>query len=144
MATSIRNGPGEIVVPLEFLRRKGGGTRASKAAAAAAPEPEPLPEEAVAQEHQLRLNFGAKTSAGVRLQGGPSILAALPAMLDDIAKTRVEVVEPRVTTLASATTPLTIRSPSPSSTATSTRVAIRSTRRSSAAWLPTGTSRPAT
>jgi len=103
MATSFPIGPGEIVVPLEFLRRKGGGTRASKAAAAAAPEPEPLPEEAVAQEHQLRLNFGAKTSAGVRLQGGPSILAALPAMLDGIAKTRVEVVEPRVTTLASAT-----------------------------------------
>ena len=93
---------GEKLVPLEFLRRKGGGARASKAAQLPPSEPEPLPEEAVAQEHQLRLNFGAKTSAGVRLQGGPQILGALPSMLDGIAKTQVEVVEPRVTTLASA------------------------------------------
>jgi len=88
-------------VPLDFLRRKGGGSRASKAAV---PEtaPAPVPEEAVAEEHQLRLNFGAKTSNGVRLQGGPQMLAALPEMLDGIARTPVEVVEPRVTTLASA------------------------------------------
>ena len=87
-------------MPLEFLRRKGGGTRASKAAV---PEPQaPVPEEAVAEEHQLRLTYGAKTSNGVRMQGGPQILAALPRMLDDIAMTDVEVVEPRVTTLASA------------------------------------------
>ena len=89
-------------MPLEFLRRKDGKAAAAKAAAAAVPEPLPIPEEAVAQEHQLRLNFGAKTSAGVRLQGGPNILAALPNMLDGIAKTAVEVVEPRVTTLAQA------------------------------------------
>jgi len=89
-------------VPLEFLRRKDGKAAAAKAAAAAVPEPAPIPEEAVAQEHQLRMNFGAKTSAGVRLQGGPHILAALPTMLDGIAKTPVEVVEPRATTLASA------------------------------------------
>lgn len=88
-------------MPLDFLRRKGGGQPAAKA-----PVPEParvaVPEEAVAQDHQLRLTFGAKTSVGVRLQGGPQILAALPAMLNDIAITPVEVVEPRVTTLASA------------------------------------------
>jgi hypothetical protein len=102
MAASTATDRGEFVVPLEFLRRKGGGTRASKAAAAAVPEPPPVPEEAVAEEHQLRLNFGAKTSAGVRLQGGPNILGALPSMLDGIAKSPVEVVEPRVTTLASA------------------------------------------
>lgn len=89
-------------MPLEFLRRKGEGPRAPKRGPAAPPEPERVPEEAVAQEHQLRLNFGAKTSAGVRLQGGPHILAALPAMLDGVARTAVEVVEPRVTTLASA------------------------------------------
>jgi hypothetical protein len=127
IAAFTSDGSGRVVVPLEFLRRKGGGTRASKAAAVAAPEPEPIPEEAVAEEHQLRLNFGAKTSAGVRLQGGPSMLAALPAMLDGVAKTRVEVVEP-----------------ARFSTATSTRAAIPSTQRSSAAWQRTGTSQPAT
>ena len=89
-------------MPIEFLRRKGGGARASKAAIPEAPAPAPVPEEAVAEEHQLRLTYGAKTSNGVRMQGGPQILAALPAMLDDIAMTPVEVVEPRVTTLASA------------------------------------------
>ena len=71
-------------MPLEFLRRKGGASKG-----APPPEPEPVPEEAVAQEHQLRLTFGAKTSAGVRLQGGPDLLGALPAMLDGIAKTAV-------------------------------------------------------
>ena len=88
-------------MPLEFLRRKGSGTPSSKAAVPE-PEPPPIPEEAVAQEHQLRLTFGAKTSAGVRLQGSPQLLAALPRMLDGIALTDAEVVEPRVTTLAQA------------------------------------------
>lgn len=89
-------------MPLEFLRRKGGKTAASKATVPAEPATAPVPEEAVAEEHQLRLNFGAKTSNGVRLQGGPQILAALPAMLDGVAMTAVETVEPRATTLASA------------------------------------------
>lgn len=89
-------------MPLEFLRRKGGGARASKAASPALAERAPVPEEAVAQEHQLRLTFGAKTSNGVRLQGGPHILGALPAMLDGIGLTQTEVSEPRATTLAAA------------------------------------------
>ena len=89
-------------MPLEFLRRKGEGTRASKAAPPVPQAPPPVPEEAVAQDHQLRLNFGAKTSNGVRMQGGPAILGALPEMLSDVAMTDVEIVEPRVTTLASA------------------------------------------
>ena len=89
-------------MPLEFLRRKGGESHASKAAAPVATARAPVPEEAVAQEHQLRLTFGAKTSNGVRLQGGPHILAALPAMLDDIGITPTEVVQPRETTLAAA------------------------------------------
>ena len=89
-------------MPLEFLRRKGRGASASKAATPAPPERAAVPEEAVAQEHQLRLTFGAKTSNGVRLQGGPHILAALPNMLDDVAITEPEVIEPRATTLAAA------------------------------------------
>jgi hypothetical protein len=94
-------------VPLDFLRRKGGGPPAK----AAVPEPSasaPIPEEAVAEEHQLRLTFGAKTSNGVRMHGGPQILAALPSMLDEVAKTPVEVVEPRPTNLAAAS-PIIVR-----------------------------------
>lgn len=85
-------------MPLEFLRRKG----PAKTPHAVAPGPAPIPEEAVAEEHQLRLTFGAKTSNGVRMQGGPHILAALPTMLDNVRISQVEVVEPRATTLAAA------------------------------------------
>jgi hypothetical protein len=87
-------------VPLEFLRRKGGERPAAKGAAPEAPPP--VPEEAVAEDHQLRLTFGAKTSVGVRLQGGPQILAGMPRILEEVAISDIEVVEPRVTTLASA------------------------------------------
>ncbi len=91
-------------MPLEFLKRGRGRQAADEAAAAAADfgGPEPVPEETIAQDHQLRLNFGAKTSVGVRLQGGPQILEALPRMLDGLATTDVEVVEPRATALAVA------------------------------------------
>lgn len=89
-------------MPLEFLRRKAGGKPASRSPIPEAAGPAPVPEEAVAQEHQLRLAYGAKTSSGVRLSGGPQVLAALPRLLDGIAMSDVEVVEPRVTTLAQA------------------------------------------
>lgn len=89
-------------MPLEFLRRKGPGTPAGKAAAPAPAAPPPVPEEAVAEDHQLRLNYAAKTSNGVRLQGGPTVLAALPHMLDGLALTDIEVVQPRETTLTMA------------------------------------------
>ena len=95
-------------MPLDFLRRKGGGPKAPKTAVPEPVAPAPVPEEAVAEEHQLRLTFGAKTSNGVRMQGGPHILGALPQMLEGINKSPVEVVEPRVTTLASAS-PIIVR-----------------------------------
>jgi hypothetical protein len=89
-------------VPLEFLRRKGPVTPARKAAAPIPVAPQPVPEEAVAEDHQLRLNFAAKTSNGVRLQGGPNVLGALPQMLDGLAISDIEVVEPRETSLTIA------------------------------------------
>jgi hypothetical protein len=92
-------------VPLEFLRRRGGGGPAAangSAAAASAQATQPVPEEAVAQDHQLRLSFGAKTSVGVRFRGGPQLLGALPHMLQDVATTDIELVPPRETTLTIA------------------------------------------
>ncbi len=89
-------------MPLDFLRRKGSGSPTSKAAVPEPVGPPPVPEEAVAEDHQLRLTYGAKTSAGVRLRGGPQLLEALSRMLDSIAITDVEVLEPRVTTLTQA------------------------------------------
>jgi hypothetical protein len=64
--------------------------------------PPPVPEEAVAEDHQLRFTYAAKTSNGVRLQGGPNVLGALPHMLDGLALTDIEVVPPRETTLTIA------------------------------------------
>jgi hypothetical protein len=82
-------------VPLEFLRRKSSdaGKAPVPAAGSGARRAAPLPEEAVAQEHQLRLSFAGKTSEGVRLKGGPEAMASLPGMLGDLAKSSIEVVE---------------------------------------------------
>ena len=89
-------------MPLEFLRRKGTGTPARKAVAPLPVAPEPIPEEAVAQDHQIRLNYSAKTSTGVRLQSGPQGLNVLGHMLEGLATTDVEVVPARETTLTIA------------------------------------------
>jgi hypothetical protein len=82
-------------VPLEFLRRKSSdaGKAPVPAAGSGARRAAPLPEEAVAQEHQLRLSFAGKTSEGVRLKGGPEAMASLPGMLGDLARSSIEVVE---------------------------------------------------
>lgn len=85
-------------MPLQFLRRKGPeAAPAAKAPAAAVGSirgrSAPLPEEAVAQDHQLRLTYAGKTSEGVRLKGGPQAMATLPGMLGALAKSPVEVVE---------------------------------------------------
>jgi hypothetical protein len=84
-------------VPLEFLRRKGGAAAPTPVVAPAGPSvpgSNALPEEVVAQEHHLRLNYAGKTSEGVRIKAGPRALADLPAMLGGIAKSQVEVIEP--------------------------------------------------
>lgn len=54
-----------------------------------------LPEEVIAQDHQVRLSFSAKTSDGVRLAAGPEALEALPSIVATVAKSDVEVVPPR-------------------------------------------------
>jgi hypothetical protein len=80
-------------VPLEFLKRRGGDNDKP------APTPRPstaigLPEEVVAQDFQLKLYYGGKSTEGVRLQAGPRALAELPSMLGGVARSDVEVVEP--------------------------------------------------
>jgi hypothetical protein len=85
----------EGFVPLDFLRRRPGG---EPAAPASVPRSDAasitLPEEIVAQEHQLRLNFAGKSSEGVRMQAGPGAIAELPSMLAGLAQSEIEVVEP--------------------------------------------------
>ena len=82
-------------MPLEFLRRKG-KTPAPAPASAATPiaGAHGMPEEVVAQEHQLRLNYAGKTSEGVRIKSGAAALSDLPAMLEGIAQSEIEVIDP--------------------------------------------------
>lgn len=83
-------------MPLEFLRRRGNVPASVPARPPAAPAPSGngMPEEVVAQEHQLRLNYAGKTSEGVRIKTGAAALADLPRMLAGLSKSEVEVVEP--------------------------------------------------
>ena len=48
----------------------------------------------MAQEHQLRLNYAGKTSEGVRIKSGAAALSDLPAMLEGIALSEIEVIDP--------------------------------------------------
>lgn len=85
-------------MPLDFLKRRSAASTAS-AAAPSAPAPSrhapiTLPEEVVAQEYQLKLYYGGKSSEGVRMQAGPAASAELPSMLHGLARTEIEIVEP--------------------------------------------------
>jgi hypothetical protein len=82
-------------VPIEFLRRRGGSRAKAAETKPAPPVADRLPEEVIAQDHQLRLTFSAKTSEGIRLAAGPDALALLPAVLAGLAISDVEVVPPR-------------------------------------------------
>lgn len=86
-------------MPLEFLRRRGGQ---AQGAVQVPTGPAPIPEEAVAQSHHLRLNLAARTSEGVRMAANPTLMAHLPELLLEYAKSDIEVVEPRPTELSIA------------------------------------------
>jgi len=79
-------------VPLEFLKRR--GSDADKTTSTTQPATIGLPEEVVAQEFQLKLQYAGKSSEGVRMRVGPRAMAELPEMLSGIGKGEVEVVEP--------------------------------------------------
>jgi len=81
-------------VPLEFLKRK--GSEPAKPASTGSPEPARigLPEEVVAQDFQLKLYYSGKSTEGVRMRAGPRAMAELPVMLQGIARSEVEVVDP--------------------------------------------------
>lgn len=48
----------------------------------------------MAQEHQLRLNYAGKTSEGVRIKSGAAALSDLSAMLEGIAQSEIEIIDP--------------------------------------------------
>ena len=82
-------------MPLEFLKKRGNtDTPATAAPAPASASGLAMPEEVVAQDHQLKLYYAGKSSEGVRMKSGPKALAELPGMLAGLAKSEIEVVEP--------------------------------------------------
>lgn len=80
-------------MPLEFLKRRGGDAE-KKAPAPQPVAPAGMPEEVVAQEFQLKLQYAGKSTEGVRLRVGPRAMDELPDMLAGVARSDVEVVEP--------------------------------------------------
>jgi hypothetical protein len=81
-------------VPLDFLKRRPAAEPAQPGVAQPPPSAVTLPEEVVAQDHQLRLNFAGKSSEGVRMQAGSGAMTELPSMLAGLAQSEIEVVEP--------------------------------------------------
>src|SRR4051794_9766627 len=101
---------GEHDVPLDFLKRKGNADAAPVAPPPSAAASILMPEEVVAQDHQLKLYYAGKSSEGVRLKAGPAAIAELPTMLVGLARSEIEVVEPLPIEFSQATP--TIVSPS--------------------------------
>ena len=82
-------------MPIQFLRRKTGDQGTAAAMPPPGARPVSLPEEVIAQDHQLRLNYGGKTSEGVRMASGAEALAALPGMIASVAISPIETVDAR-------------------------------------------------
>ncbi len=79
-------------MPLDIFKRRSSAT--PQPVVQPAPTAVGLPEEIVAQEHQLRLYYAGKSSEGVRFKPGVNAVAELPSMLAGLAKSEIEVVEP--------------------------------------------------
>ena len=80
-------------MPLDFLKRKV-SAEAAPTAPTSTPKSSLMPEEVVAQDHQLKLYYAGKSSEGVRLKAGPAAIAELPMMLVGLARAEIEVVDP--------------------------------------------------
>ncbi len=81
-------------MPLEFLKKRGATDDAAAAAASSAATSGAMPEEIVAQDHQLRLYYAGKSSEGVRMKNGQKALAEMPGMMAGLAQSEIEVVAP--------------------------------------------------
>jgi hypothetical protein len=73
---------------MSFLKRKKPGE------APPPPPPVALQEEIAAQQYSLKLTYLARSSEGLRMQPDPSVRAMLPAVVEPLAKSPVDVIEP--------------------------------------------------
>lgn len=82
---SVASGGGIRGVGMLFLKRKGKQETA--------PAPEPMLPDAPAQEYSLKLYLMGRSSESVRMQGA-DVGGALPAIVDRMSKSRIEIIEP--------------------------------------------------
>ncbi len=73
---------------MSFLRRN------KKQQEAPPPPPTAVHEDVSAQQYSLKLAFLARSSDGLRMQADPEVMKALPGILEPLAETSVEVIEP--------------------------------------------------
>jgi len=83
------------IADMSFLRR-------TRKAEPPPPPPTPVQEEVTAQQFSVKLAFLARSSDGQRMPGDPAIRATLPSVVQPLALTPVEVLEPLVHDLANA------------------------------------------
>lgn len=83
------------IAGMAFLRR-------NRKKEQAPPPPTPVQEEVAAQQFSLKLAFLARSSDGLRMPADPAIRATLPEVVQPLALTRVEVLEPVDHELANA------------------------------------------
>jgi hypothetical protein len=72
---------------MSFLRRK-------KTEPPAPPPPTPVQEDVSAQQYSVKLAFLARSSDGLRMHADPAVAAALPAIVEPLSQTAIEVIEP--------------------------------------------------
>jgi hypothetical protein len=73
---------------MSFLRRN------KKEEAPPPPPPTPVQEDVSAQQYALKLNYLARSSDGLRMQADPAVRAMLPGIVEPLAISHVEVIEP--------------------------------------------------
>jgi hypothetical protein len=73
---------------MSFLRRK------SKVEAPPPPPPSPVQEDVSAQQYQLKLNYLARSSDGLRLQPDSAVRGMLPQIVEPLAISPVETIDP--------------------------------------------------
>jgi len=77
-------------LPLPFLKRR----PRSKPIEAMPRRPAVAPDDLTVHDHSLRLQFHALSSDGLRVRADPQAMSRLPGLLDGIALSEVEVIEP--------------------------------------------------
>ena len=77
----------------DFLKRKPERPSA-KPRSMGLPDPGILTEEPPAEDYELKLTYRARSSKGVRFRPGEGSVAALPLMLEQFAKSPIELIEP--------------------------------------------------